>query len=272
MNVRFWLRTLLLLLALTLAVLVLTHWQRGGVAHVRYAASLAAGLAFAGYWFHDGWVHWRRSRALADAWRGPIVGLPPGLAEISGTAGAERLLTAPLSQKPCVHYRLRLEREAWAARHREWLIEKETASPAVFTIRDGTGAVAVDPAGLELEFPPQQTSDPFPPGKVPDAVRQLMISSGLLEAESSPLPAALRLAEWRVEPGATVHVLGEAAAETGGYGLRRGAGHGVFILSDRAVRRLLARQSGRALAGLLGGGALALLTAAGLLLSLGLVK
>lgn len=272
MNVRLCLRLLLLLLVLTLAVLFLTHWQRGGVAHVRYAASLAAGLAFAGYWFHDGWVHWRRSRALADARRVPIVGLRPGLSEISGTAGADQLLTAPLSQAPCVHYRLRLEREAWAARHREWLIEKETASPAVFTVSDGTGTVAVEPAELELEFPPQQTSDPFPPGKVPDAIRQLMVSSGLLDADSSPLPTALRLAEWRLEPGAAVHVLGEAVTGTGGYCLRRGAGNGVFILSDRAVGRLLARQSARALAGLLGGGGLALLTAAGLLVSLGLVK
>lgn len=96
--------------------------------------------------------HLRRYRLITDTPTALIRSAPQGYVEIIGhvIGGEEGLLTAPLSGRPCVWYRFRIDRQSSRGRNR-WRNERRGSSEAWFQINDGSGVCLIDPAKAEID-------------------------------------------------------------------------------------------------------------------------
>lgn len=109
-------------------------------------ALIAAGLvvfllrsALASFW---------RLRIVADTPTARIRSAPQGYVELIGVARRHRAsAVAPLTRRPCVWYRYRVEREQGAGRNRRWVTVEQGEHPAPFLLDDGTGQCLVEPTG-----------------------------------------------------------------------------------------------------------------------------
>lgn len=99
-------------------------------------------------WF--GFGAWRRARLIADTPTAKLRGAPQGYVELQGRAqildGVPNI--APLTQKPCVWWRYRIERRGSKNR---WSTVERGESDAIFGFTDDTGSCVVDPDGAEVK-------------------------------------------------------------------------------------------------------------------------
>ncbi|MCD8512416.1 MAG: hypothetical protein LRY63_02650 [Nitrincola sp.] len=96
--------------------------------------------------------HLRRYRLITDTPTAMIRSAPQGYVEIIGNVigGEAGLLTAPLSGKPCVWYRYRVDKESGGRKNR-WRAEHQGTSVEWFKIDDGTGICWIDPTKAEID-------------------------------------------------------------------------------------------------------------------------
>lgn len=96
-----------------------------------------------------GWLSFRAfadARLLAEIGATPMGELTDGLHEVRGAVKAPNGVSAPVSSRPCVGWRIVVEqqrRSAW-----ELIYDKREIGP--FTMSDGTGEVQVSPETAEL--------------------------------------------------------------------------------------------------------------------------
>jgi hypothetical protein len=96
--------------------------------------------------------HLRRYRLITDTPTAMIRSAPQGYVEIIGhvISGEGGLLQAPLSGRPCVWYRYRIDRQADGGKG-GWKLAERGSSDAWFQINDGTGVCLIDPEKAEMD-------------------------------------------------------------------------------------------------------------------------
>lgn len=113
----------------------------------------------------------RRRRLLDDTPTSKVLGVFIGMAELKGTAEAERPLTSFLAPRACVHYSWSVD-ESWSRtvtetytdskgktqtrtrRETGWTTVAQGGETIPFYLRDDTGVILVRPAGAQLETAP----------------------------------------------------------------------------------------------------------------------
>ena len=117
-------------------------WIMAGVLAVLATLALRYGLA--AFW---------RLRLILDTPTARIRSAPQGYVELQGLAQprADRL-QAPLSGRPCVWYRYRVEERRGHGRNARWVMVEEGDGGQPFLLDDGTGRCLVDPTAAELHL------------------------------------------------------------------------------------------------------------------------
>jgi len=92
-----------------------------------------------------------RARLVEDMPTSRIRSASQGYVELVGLAVARTgILTAPLSQQPCLWWRYRIERYRKTGKSHAWVTVDKGTSTAPFFIDDGTGICRVEPEGAEV--------------------------------------------------------------------------------------------------------------------------
>ena len=93
-------------------------------------------------------ANFRRARAVEDTPTSKIASAHQGYVELKGAAHlGEALLVAPLTRRPCVWYRYRVEKRGHKNR---WVTEQSGSSDRLFLIEDGSGAAVLDAREAEI--------------------------------------------------------------------------------------------------------------------------
>jgi len=107
------------------------------------------------FWFFKGFKVYREYRVLADTPEMPIRSIPMGLVEIHGKAkpAADPLVDSPVSQTPCLFYKVDIERYERDSKGRSsWRHYKTDCNGVPFYVDDGTGKALVHAQGAELDL------------------------------------------------------------------------------------------------------------------------
>ncbi len=172
---------------------------------------LAGLLAVAGcFGLAVAYRHWQHARLVEDTPTSLVRSAAQGFVRLEGTA---RLMPgepiiAPLSGRPCVWWRYRIEEQSGSEDRWESL-ETETSS-AHFELADVTGVVLVDPDGADLHG---TTTDTWY-GGTPRPTAGPPTFKGF-----RGFGDAYRYQEERIEAGAFIHALGRLTTERPGLGL-----------------------------------------------------
>lgn len=211
---------------------------------------LLAGVAF----FLAGASVRRRLSSVAGAraaGAGEVAGMAGmsgiGMVELSGTAESGQPLMAPLSNRPCVYYRLKVEErrvryersESGHSQRREsWETVADSSQFAPLMIRDGTGEVRVETDGAKVEAIQTVKGAYGAPGYNPSGSGAPGGALGeiLGRALSMGTSAGLRSSEWIIPAGESAIVLGTVASTGSGAVITRG--EGTLIISTRSKEEL----------------------------------
>lgn len=105
------------------------------------------------FWFFKGFRIYREYRVLADTPEIPIRSIPMGLVEIHGKARGEQLVNSPVTQTPCVFYKVDIEiYQKDSKGNGSWQHYKTDADGVPFYVEDGTGKVLVDAHHAEYDL------------------------------------------------------------------------------------------------------------------------
>jgi len=127
---------------------------------------LFPGLASIGL-FWAGFHYLRLQRRIANTPTSKIRSLAMGLVELHGIARRRYALVSPLSQMPCVYYRLRKYRLENRNNRRQWRLTSDTDSGHVpFFLEDTTGRVTVDPLEARVRATHRQEGYPGESGSI----------------------------------------------------------------------------------------------------------
>src|SRR2546425_6227430 len=108
-----------------------------------------AGLVF----FFKGFKVYREYRVLADTPEQPIRSIAMGLVHVHGKAKGEQLVSSPVTQSPCLFYRVNIEK--WRTNSKgggSWTHYKTDTNGVTFHLEDVTGKVLVDAQGAEYDL------------------------------------------------------------------------------------------------------------------------
>ncbi len=112
---------------------------------VHSGALALAGAGLAGWY---GFLCLRLKRRVENTPTSRIRSLAMGMVEVKGKAIRSYALVSPMTQLPCVFYRLTKYKRA---NNNEWRLSHVTSSGGVpFLLDDGTGRVEIDPAGCRV--------------------------------------------------------------------------------------------------------------------------
>lgn len=178
----------------------------------------ALGSAGGGVAFFWGFSVWRQLRLIEDTPTAKVRSMPMGRVEVFGRAEEKGELFAPISQRPCVYYRYKVEEERSNGKSRSWhTIESGNSAAWGFYLCDETGRVLVLPDGAKVELERDLFgheggvvalfSENNPSFNL-DRWRTRGFLGGLLNRK-------MRFSEWRIEPGDPVYVLGIAQERPG---------------------------------------------------------
>ncbi len=171
--------------------------------------------------FGWGFRQWRWLRLIEDTPTAKVRSMPMGRVEVFGRAQEKAELRAPISRRPCVYYRYRVEERRGSGKNRRWAtIDSGESSAWGFYLEDETGRVLVVPRGATITV----------------ATDLRLCRGGVLGGLEKDHPGLdlsrwehqgwlgrrrRRYTEWRIEPGDNVFVLGTAQERPGLVGERR---------------------------------------------------
>lgn len=248
------------------------------------------------YAFWKGFGVYGDYRVEADIPLVPVRGAAMGLVHVSGKAGGGGTILSPVSQMPCLFYRVRLERQAERSAIGQynraftvfglmdsigigssvnWVTERVVDNGSVFELDDGTGKIAVDLHGAKflVEQSGQCEMDPV------SAYAAAGGSTDLVTPEAygaeGPDGSQCRLTEYAILPGMKYDLVGlcaenPEAGEGGERNLVRKGGE-KFMISDETSRNTQLDLHHRAMAKVFGGGLVAVACLAALLSQFGLL-
>lgn len=181
-----------------------------------------AALLLAGSWL---WVsRWTKARHLLDTPTSRIRSAAQGYVELSGMldelADAPAML-APLTSKPCLWWRYRIEEHIAGDKRRGWRVIDQGRSDRLLRLVDATGECLIDPEGAEV-LPARRE-----------------VWSGPLHLVKGPLRTRLndtlgsgryRYIEERLQAGEPLYAIGEFRTRAGGRaGLDLNAAQGEVV-------------------------------------------
>ncbi len=110
-------------------------------------------MCLTGSWL---WVtRWSRVRHLQDTPTSKIRSAAQGYVELAGVLrnnpDAPQPLLAPLTGKPCVWWRYRIEEYLSGAKRSSWRIIEQGESEHLMLLADATGSCLIDPRGAEVQ-------------------------------------------------------------------------------------------------------------------------
>lgn len=114
---------------------------------------MLAGLAMclAGGWL---WIsRWSKARHLLDTPTSKIRSAAQGYVELSGMLGDladHPVMLSPLTSKPCLWWRYRVEEHLASDKRRSWRVLEQGSSDRLLRLIDGTGECLIDPEGAEV--------------------------------------------------------------------------------------------------------------------------
>lgn len=176
------------------------------------------------------------ARLIASMPPTPVAKLDPGLHEVRGTLAGDGELVSPLSQRPCLYFRLLLEqrrRNRW-----ETVVDLREARPSALV--DASGRVGVDLTAAEVVVAAAQRvrTGVF---AVPSAeLDELLERLGPVERTNEPAGPFLRWREEVLGAGDVVYAVGTAKRDEDGWTL--GAEEGPYVISDRDEAEVIRHQ------------------------------
>jgi hypothetical protein len=215
-----------------------------------------------------------------------IRSLAMGLVEINGRVEANNTLTAPFSGRPCAYWEVDIATQG--RRRPSWRTVHRNTSGHPFYLRDDTGLALVYPKGARCNIP-FGTEQVWAGFTLPECYASYLKEQGIGTRWTPWGFATMRFRERTIDEGERVYVLGTATPraqvvtisegevlqatgtedhtsrrlrrlheETAAV-VRQGENEPAFIISEGSERQLTMELGFRALGGLIGGPALALL-------------
>ncbi|MDP1825470.1 MAG: GIDE domain-containing protein [Archangium sp.] len=147
-----------------------------------------------------------------------------GVCKVHGVVVAQQPLTAPVSGKPCVWYRMLVQEYVQAGRYSRWATIHDEAICAPFQLKDrkGPGTIDVDPAGAEVLLAGEGGTEDH------GTLVRYLESRGKTRLLGY---GELRANETTLQPGEKIFVLGTVVEAPGRYALKLGT-KTPFVLSD----------------------------------------
>ena len=96
---------------------------------------------------------YRQYRIMADTPLFPVRSVPMGLVHVSGKSTGGNPLIAPLTQVPCYHYKVTVEKLVKKNDKEEWEKAGTESSEVPFYLEDATGKILVQPQRAEFDVP-----------------------------------------------------------------------------------------------------------------------
>lgn len=114
------------------------------------ALAFALGAALGGGWWSL--RRWSQARHLLDTPTSKIRSAAQGYVEFYGVLEEqpEALVRGPLTSKPCLWWRFRIEEHQSSGKKRSWRTVESGSSEAWLRMSDGTGECLIDPRGAEV--------------------------------------------------------------------------------------------------------------------------
>lgn len=240
---------------------------------------------FAGlFFFYKGFIWLKMQRLIENIPTSKIRSLAMGLVEIYGKAlerKEEPELKSPFSQKPCVYYRYKIEEYRSSGKSSRWVTVAHSSKGVRFYVKDDTGTVLVDPAGADVDIPADRVirsgTGSSPPVYVTDFVRTL----GVKQKSFLGFNRTMRYSEYYIAPDDKLYILGtagdnplveDATAQMGveDIMIQKGNNDKIYYISDKGEGDVLKGFKLKTLGGLFGGGILAVVCLAVIMLYLGL--
>ncbi|WP_372874123.1 GIDE domain-containing protein [Pseudomonas sp.] len=115
-----------------------------------FSLLFSCGATLGGAWWSL--KRWSQARHLLDTPTSKIRSAAQGYAEFYGVlaALADGQLRAPLTGKPCLWWRFRIEEYQSNGKKRSWRVVESGSSEAWLRLSDGTGECLIDPRGAEV--------------------------------------------------------------------------------------------------------------------------
>ncbi|MDM8347515.1 GIDE domain-containing protein [Pseudomonas sp. sp1636] len=168
----------------------------------------SGGATVAGAWWSL--KRWFQARHLLDTPTSKIRSAAQGYAEFYGVlvAQANAQVRAPLTGKPCLWWRFKIEQHQSSGKSRSWRVVESGSSEAWLCLHDGTGDCLIDPRGAEVrpairEVWQGSLRHPMGPAK-----------SGLLSWLGSG--KRYRYSEERLQVGQPLYAIGDFRSSGGG--------------------------------------------------------
>ncbi|MCW9049168.1 MAG: hypothetical protein OQK50_02410 [Deltaproteobacteria bacterium] len=121
-------------------------------------ATGAIPLTLAGFTFCSAFYFLRMKRQIENTPTSKVRSVAMGMVEVKGQALRKFALVSPLSQSPCVFYRLTKYRRE---KNNQWKVNSVSSSANVpFLLEDETGRVEIDPAGCRVSAGTRQEGTP----------------------------------------------------------------------------------------------------------------
>jgi len=193
------------------------------------------------------------------------------IVEVKGKIECDQPLASELSQTPCVHYSMKIDRE-WEETY--WDTDSEghrtqktrrgsdnvssNTRSIPFLVRDATGTIKVDPTGASIDS--EKVFSRFDPGEISGG--SIRIGRFALNLASNLMGGGRRTLGYRYEESAVplgrdIYVLGEAVDSSGELRIQNPSQKGgKFIVSLKSEEQLV-KSAGSATRGLMIGGCVA---------------
>ncbi|MFB9806104.1 E3 ubiquitin ligase family protein [Haladaptatus pallidirubidus] len=174
--------------------------------------------------------------------------------EVEGAAKAEDgVLRSPFMDTECVAYEYEVKEERNSKNGRHWRTVDSGRNHVPFRVEDETASALVDPRGADFRFKSERCIDVRGGNKPPERVREFIAANDDVGCEDRTLDLKLfglktgkdrKYVEKRLDPGESVHVLGEArydstaGSEAGEVNTVIGHGENAprFLISDADER------------------------------------
>lgn len=164
------------------------------------------------------WRQLRRARLVADTPTARLRSAPQGYVEVEarGLGDAELLLSAPLTGRPCLWYRYKIEKRVQSGKNSHWRTLHKEESQAPIPVADDGGSALVDPSGAEIHTDHKDTwygSREYPDSGPASGVGRWLGSGRYRYTELRLLPGPLYILGWHQSRHANDRPLATEQAE-----------------------------------------------------------
>jgi len=246
------------------------------------------GTGFGAFSFFRGFRMLRNKRLIENIPTSKCRSVAMGFVEVAGRAAGDRTMPSLIGKLPCYCTHLLIERYEKRGKNSRWVKVHERRDGVPFFVEDNTGRVLVDPAGAELDIPPEiehgegstkallgMTLSRFretgrAASDIPSLFYSYCSSNGISTA------GRMRFTERNLAPGDPVYVLGSAEERSGVQDeherivIRKGKHHPWFFIAEASEKEVLQKMRASTLLHIFGGAALCLACLAYLLHKFGL--